>query len=30
MEFVETFLIAVPLWIIAFKLDDIFKHLKNK
>jgi hypothetical protein len=30
MEFVETFLIVVPLWIIVFKLDDILKHLKNK
>ena len=30
MEFIETFLIIVPLWIIAFKLDDILKHLKKK
>jgi hypothetical protein len=30
MEFVQTFLIVVPLWVICFKLDEILNKLKNK
>jgi hypothetical protein len=30
MEFWKVFLVAVPLWVIAFKLDDILNQLKKK
>jgi hypothetical protein len=30
MEFWKIWLIAAPIWLIAMKLYDIEKHLKNK
>jgi hypothetical protein len=30
MEFWKVFLIVVPLWLIAFKLNDILEELKKK
>ena len=29
-EFLETIIIVLPLWSIAYKLDDIFQQLKQK
>lgn len=30
MELWELLVIATPLWVIAFKLDEIYKQIKNK
>lgn len=30
MEFWQLIVIATPLWVIAFKLDEILRQFKNK
>lgn len=30
MEFWQLIIIVIPLWVIAFKLDDILNKFKNK